>query len=195
MLTFSRTSIVVLAVVAAWLLIRRIHRPSLAVPLFAVVVYLVQKAGDLLQNWGPFASRVGSDMLRDRIEIAERILVAQSPWLGNGPGTSMVDLQDRQFFFHSSWLGLRNEVGWIGTAVFVVLVIIVGSMLLRLPTEQSHPWYEGALIAALLCAVNLGEVLLELNTAVVLGLGIRHALAPDELYVADGDRSSNHVLW
>lgn len=194
-LTYSRTSIVVLVVVAAWLLIRRIHRPSLALPLFAVVVYVVQQLGERLQTWGPFASRVGSDQLRDRIEMAERFLLAQDPWFGNGPGTSMVTIGDNQFFFHSSWLGLRNEVGWLGTLVFVLLVSVAAFMLLRLPTDKSHPWYEGAIIAALLCAVNLGEVLLELNTAMVIGLAIRHALAPDELRIADGDKSSNHVLW
>lgn len=194
-LTLSRTSIVVLIVVTAWLIIRRMHRPTLALPLFAGVVYVVQVGGERLKNWGPFAERAGSDMLRERIEVAEQIMVHQSPWIGNGPGTSVVDLDGRNFFFHSSWMGLRNEFGWLGTAAIVALVCVVAAQLLRLSPEDSHPWYEGALIASMLCAVNLGEVLLELNTAVVLGLALRHALAPHELTLADRGRSSNHTLW
>jgi hypothetical protein len=56
--------------------------------------------------------------------------------------------------------------------------VIVGALtllaLLRLPRTQRSPWNEAAVIAVAVCAVNLGEVLLELPAALALGMAACH---------------------
>ena len=46
---------------------------------------------------------------------------------------------------------------------------------MRLDNRLRNHWYEAALIAAAVCAINLGEVLLELPTALALGMAAFHA--------------------
>ena len=128
-----------------------------------------------LKQIGPFADRAGSDALRGRIVAQEEIQIAASPWLGNGPGTSRVEVLGQSFFFHNSYVALQNEGGRIAQALLLLagLAALVG--LVRLDSRLRNHWYEAALIAVAVCAINLGEVLLELPTALALGMAAFHA--------------------
>jgi hypothetical protein len=98
-----------------------------------------------------------------------------SPWTGNGPGTSMVDVFGHSFYFHNSYIALQNEGGRIAQALLLLAGVAALVGLVRLGDELRNVWYEAALIAAAVCAINLGEVLLELPTALALGMAAFHA--------------------
>ena len=104
-------------------------------------------------------------------------MIAQAPWYGNGPGTSKVEVQGETFFFHNSYLALQNEGGRLAVALLVGAGIVALVGLMRLPAGSRNFWYEGALIALAVCAVNLGEVLLELPPALALGMAASTTLA------------------
>jgi O-antigen ligase len=127
-----------------------------------------------LQTFGPFSDRVGSDALRVRISKLELLQIANAPWYGYGPGTSTVEVQGQLFFFHNSYLSIHNEAGRVGQVLLIAAGALTLFALLRLPTERRNPWYEAAIIAVSVCAVNLGEVLLELPAALALGMAAHY---------------------
>jgi hypothetical protein len=172
LLTLSRTSLLAAGLVGVWIVVGRRVGPLTNVTLLAVLLATVSRLSDVIRNAGPFAERAGSDALRDRIVLLEHVQINSGPWFGNGPGTSAVEVEGAPFFFHNSYLALLNEGGWV--AVFLV-VAVGGATLLalaRLPEERRSLWLEGGVIAVATCAINLGEVLLELPAAVVLGAAI-----------------------
>lgn len=178
--TFSRTSLLALALGYAWLLLgHRIH-PLLGTGVLGGLIYGIANLPDDWVRIGPWAERTGSDLLRERILIEEQISVAQSPLYGNGPGTAMVDLGGNiTLFFHSSYLGLRAEGGWLAFACLMALLLIVFWRLLWLSDKRS-PWLEVAIIVLMTCATNIGEAFLTLQAAVVLGFSVRHLVQQRE---------------
>jgi hypothetical protein len=174
-LTFSRTSLLATALILAWMLIGSRVATLFGSILLGLMVYAVTSVPTSLQNFGPFEDRTGSDALRTRIVAQERVMIGNSPWYGNGPGTSRVQVQGDSFFFHNSYLALQNEGGRLAVALLVGAGIVALVGLMRLPTGSRNFWYEGALIALAICAVNLGEVLLEVPAALVLGVAVYHA--------------------
>ena len=173
-LTYSRTSLLAVALISVWMLVGRRFSMGLGGLLLAAMTYAVSSIPISLQTFGPFADRSGSDALRDRILASAEVQVSQAPWYGNGPGTSRVEVQGDPFFFHNSYLSLQNEGGRIAEVLLLTagLCTLVG--LLRMRTELRNPWYEAGLIAVAVCAVNLGEVLLELPAALVMGMAAAH---------------------
>ena len=193
-LTLSRTSIIAAILGIIWLVLRRLLPGRWALPVMgALSVVVVEYAADFKQ-WGPFSDREGSDVLRELILIQERIVLDSSPWIGRGPGTAYVNIDGDFFFFHNSYFALRAEAGWIGLAIFVALGLLLLWKLVALPTELRHPWYEASLIMTGVCAMNLGEVLLEIPAAVAIGIACRHLTKPDELLLGDPRNTPNHVL-
>jgi hypothetical protein len=175
--TYSRTSMLATLLVLVWMLIGRRVSTVFGSLLLGVMLYVVTNIPSTLQQIGPFADRVGSDMLRGRIVAQEKVLIAHAPWSGNGPGTSHVDVLGDTFFFHNSYLALENEGGRVAIAIVVALGLSALLGLMRLPMQSRNFWYEGAVIAMAVCAVNLGEVLLELPAALAIGMAVRHARA------------------
>ncbi len=170
-LTDSRTAMLAMLLVAVWVLVvGRRFGPGWGIAVLAAMMYAVARIPAGLEAYGHFAERAGSDALRRRIVAEERIQIADMPWYGNGPGTSHVEVLGQTFFFHNSYLGLINEAGWIALVLLLLAGAIALVNLLRLPRASRNPWYDGALVAAVVCALNLGEVLLELPTAVALGM-------------------------
>lgn len=176
LLAFSRTGLFAVFVVSWWVLIgRRLGRLGLVVQV-AVGVLLLRWIPDDIVLFGPFESRVGSDRLRTSISAAEHDLIDIAPWYGNGPGTSRVTVNDLQFFFHNSYLAARNEGGFVLVGGVCALLLIGFALLLkRARTDRSAAWLQGALIATATMAATLGEVLLELSTAVAIGFAVREA--------------------
>ncbi len=171
-LTYSRTSMLAAALILVWLLIGSRVATLFGSILLGSMIYIVTNIPTSLRNFGPFQDRTGSDQLRTRIIAQERVLIGDAPWYGNGPGTSRVEVQSDTFFFHNSYLALQNEGGRLAVALLIGAGIVALVSLMRLPDGSRNVWYEGALIALAVCAVNLGEVLLELPAALALGIAV-----------------------
>jgi hypothetical protein len=174
-LTYSRTSLLAVLLIVVWRVIGRRLSTGLGVVLLTGMIFAVAHFPASLKSVGPFADRTGSDALRARIMAQEQLQILASPWTGNGPGTSKVDVLGNSFFFHNSYIGLQNEGGRIAQAILLLagLAALVG--LVRLGDRLRNAWYEAAIIAVAVCAINLGEVLLELPTALALGMAAFHA--------------------
>lgn len=193
-LTLSRTAIVAMIVAWIWFLLRRYQRLWLVLLTTGGLGYALLQIAEGLRNWGPFAQRIGSDHLRERIAASSEEAIQAAPWIGNGPGTSELLVAGQRFFFHNSYLSIRNIGGWILLGMLLLLIALVFWSLIRLPIGMHHPWHEAAIIATLVCASSLGEVLLRMPAALAIGLGMRHVLAPHELETADGGAAPNKVL-
>jgi hypothetical protein len=174
-LTYSRTALLAVVLIVVWVLVGRRLGAFLGAVLLGAMVYLVTNIPISLRTFGPFADRSGSDALRSRISEREQHMIEQAQgWYGNGPGTSRVQVLDETFFFHNSYLSLENEAGRIGLALLIAAGVFALIGLLRQPPQLRNPWYEAALISVAVCAVNLGEVLLELPAALALGMAAYH---------------------
>ncbi|MFN8045896.1 MAG: O-antigen ligase family protein [Dermatophilaceae bacterium] len=193
-LTLSRTSMVAMCVASLWFAVRRRATPGIGVALVAAAAYVLNDLSDRLKNWGPFAQRAGSDMLRERIDAISAQLVTINPIIGRGPGTAFVEVQDQTFFFHNAYLAVRNNGGWILLILLLTLIALVAIRMLSRPSAEHHPWHEAALIAVLICSLSLGEALLRAPSALAIGLALRHAINPFELRNSDKDDSPDHVL-
>lgn len=181
-LTYSRTSMLAALLIVVWLVIGRRLAATLGSIVLFGMIYAISSLPVSLQTFGPFADRLGSDALRARIVAQEETQIAAAAWYGNGPGTSQVDVLGQPFYFHNSYLALQNEGGRVAQVLLIGAGVFGLLGLLRLKVGLRNPWYEAALIAVAVCAVNLGEVLLELPAALALGLAAYHrsaALASD----------------
>lgn len=176
-LTYSRTGLLALALALAWWLVGRRLGTLGGAAAVGILVWVVDNIPDQLVNFGPFSNRSGSDALRDRIIVREHELLAQSPWFGTGPGTAKVNLAGDEFFFHNSFLAVRQEGGWPLLVLILALVTIAFISLSRRSRmgDLRAVAAQAALIATLAMAVTLGEVLLELCTAIAIGFALGHS--------------------
>ena len=146
----------------------------------AVLVWLVDNIPEDLVLYGPFSNRSGSDALRERIIAQERVELAAAPWYGNGPGMAQVKVRNLEFFFHNSYLAVRQEGGWIA------LLLVLGLMafaFLRLSRHSragdlAAAGAQAALIGTAVMAITLGEVLLDTPMAIAVGFALGRALHP-----------------
>ena len=173
-LTYSRTSLLALALIVVWVIIGRKLAVSFGALLLAAMIWVVTNIPVTLQTFGPFEDRIGSDVLRARIVKLEELQISDAPWYGHGPGSSWVEVQGQIFFFHNSYLSIHNEGGRVAQLLIVVVGAAALVALLSLRPELRNPWYEAAIIAVAVCAVNLGEVLLELPAALALGMAAHY---------------------
>jgi hypothetical protein len=179
-LTFSRTGLLAGAFAIFWLVAGRRLGPAGGAALTAVLVWLVDNIPEDLVLYGPFSDRSGSDSLRERIIAQERVELADAPWYGNGPGTARVEVRDLEFFFHNSYLAVRQEGGWLA------LLLVLGLMAFAFLRLSQHSragdlaaaGAQAALIGAAVMAITLGEVLLDTPVAIAVGFALGHALRP-----------------
>lgn len=177
-LCFSRTGLLAGAFVVIWVLLGRrlgiVGGAAMAVGL----VWLVDNIPKSLTTFGPFSDRSGSDALRERIIAQEQVELAEAPWYGNGPGTATVNIRDLEFFFHNSYLAVRQEGGW--GALLLVLALLVFALL-----RLAHQSRAGDLVAAgaqasiigvCVMAITLGEVLLDTPMVIAVGFALAHHL-------------------
>jgi O-antigen ligase len=189
-LTYSRTSMLALVLIVLWVAIGRRLAASLGSVLLIGMIWIVTNVPVSLQTFGPFSDRSGSDALRRRIVRLEHLQISEAPWYGHGPGTSWVDVQGDRFLFHNSYLAIHNEAGRVGQLLILVIGVLALVALLRLRPALRNPWYEAALIAVAVCAVNLGEVLLELPAALALGLAAYYAMSVRDAPPDDDESAS-----
>ncbi|MEO5852539.1 MAG: O-antigen ligase family protein [Nocardioides sp.] len=194
LITFSRTGLLALIFGLVWLLLGRRLRLFGGGLLVVGLVWVVDQLPPDLRLLGPFADRTGSDALRDRIIEQEAVLIDSAPWYGHGPGTAQVLISDQPFFFHNSYLAVRQEGGWVTLGLVVALLAACFAYLNRADrgargiTERT--WMQTGIIAVLVMGVSLGEVLLDLPTAVVLGFAMSTALTPGRAPVPARDRDA-----
>ena len=176
-LTYSRTGLLALAFAAAWWLLGRRLGTLGGAATVGALVWVVANIPDDFVLFGPFSNRSGSDALRERIVAREHDLLAQAPWFGNGPGSAKVTLGEDEFFFHSSYLAVRQEGGWL-LLVLVLALMAVAFMAVSSKSREGDTRAiaaQAALIGTLAMAVTLGEVLLELPTALAIGFALARA--------------------
>jgi O-antigen ligase len=176
-LTESRTTILAVALMGLWLLFGRYGSPWLGLAVVGALLWWISNIPQEDFATGEFADRAGSDALRERIYAVETIEVARHPTVGNGAGTARILLDGQPFFYHSSYLAIRAEAGWIGFVLVVGLLALAFLALITLPRLRRNAWYEAALLGVAVCAMNLGEVLLTLPAAVAIGLAFHHRAA------------------
>jgi hypothetical protein len=196
-LTYSRTTLLAVAFAVVWLLIGRRVSVWAGAVLVGAMVYLVGHIPPELTLFGPFSDRGGSDLLRQRIIAQEHIDISHSPIIGNGAGTAKVDLQGDLFFYHSSYLALQAEGGLVCVVILVGVIVLTFLSIARMPGDLRNGWLEASLIALMVCAVNVGEILLELPSAIAIGVAMWHRLnaghpanPPDSSAAAGVDRLS-----
>lgn len=173
-LTESRTSLGAFAAALVWVLVSpKLPRPgrvALGVLLIGGLQYV---EANLARTW-IFSDREGSDILRERIELAALEKTESAPWYGLGLGESYVEMDGRRWFYHDSYLGLIVEGG------FLFLVVVAGAYVMcgLRPFTRRHRtievvYVEAATIALLVCAWKLGEVFLSIPGFILLGYALK----------------------
>jgi hypothetical protein len=174
-LALSRTTMAAVAVGLTWLLLARGRGRAAGVAAGVALLLAVQWLESNLSQVGPFQGRSGSDDLRARIDLASQVKASMRPWIGLGPGTTQVDVEGDLFFFHSSYLAVRTEGGYLAlAAVLGLMVAVVLAALVTRDTTAARTVVP--LFAIVVCAGSLGDVFLEIPTAVAIGMAARFLL-------------------
>ncbi|WP_303965809.1 O-antigen ligase, partial [Rothia mucilaginosa] len=185
-LTGSRTSLAAYAFAILWLYFS--HRLNLFGK--AVLAYLFYLGVNFLEDnfarAGAFADRLGSDLLRQRIDEAMYRMIDVVPWYGGGLGTAQVPIQNRYFYFHNSYMTLVQEGGWVYMIVIVSLMISV-TFFWKQPRVPRIVIAE-AMVIILITSERLGEVILTVPWAITVGLALLYLNPDDKLDASDSGR-------
>lgn len=176
-LTESRTSMTAFAFGVLWMWL--IARRSLAARwlAFGVAYWAVQSLENNFAQAGVFENRWGSDLLRGRIDAATAIKLAAAPWWGQGLGNAYVVIENRQWFFHNSYSTLMIEGGWIYAGPVVAISILVGLRpFITQMFNRRETAAQGTALAILICSLRLGEVMVTLCWALLIGAAVHAAL-------------------
>jgi len=169
-LTQSRGALIALGFCIAWWYLGRRLRPSAGLSLLTVTVALFAILKESIQTIGIFGNRTGSDILRAQILAASFESARKNFWFGDGPGFNLLSVFSQyDFFFHNSYLAAISEGGILSAIAIVTLLVMTLIRMIALPVTLRNPWFEMALISILVIAFHLGEVLLDLPTAIVVG--------------------------
>lgn len=173
-LTGSRTALFALAAGVVWMLVTRRLELLPRIGVAAAIHFAYQYLEDNFAHAGQFAERVGSDLLRERIDAASLAKIEAAPWYGYGLGTAVVEVEDRQWFFHNSFWALIAEGGVVLCVVMVGLVVWTIFLARQPGGERTVPRasIEGAGVVVLLCATRLGEVFFSVPMFIVLGAAL-----------------------
>ncbi|MGQ4568860.1 hypothetical protein ACUH91_03270 [Dermabacteraceae bacterium P9123] len=175
--TGSRTSLAGLSMGILWIFIFS-KLPWLGRALAAVgVAFMVSFIEENYARVGAFASRLGSDRLRERIDSASSVKLSNSPFEGLGFGEAIVNIDGNNWFFHNSYATLQVEGGW---PYLVGVLLITAWVSFGFFRDEGRTFLvrvsEGAAICMFVCAWKLGEVFLTnawmlVVAAMVISLG------------------------
>lgn len=173
-LTYSRTGLLALGFALLWWLFGRRLGAIGGAAAVAVLVWVTDNIPEDLTLFGPFSNRSGSDALRERIVAREYELLDVAPWYGHGPGTAKVTLGEDTFFFHNSYLAARQEGGWLLLGLVLAVLVLAFLAVSGRAKRGDLPavFVQAALIGVVVMSVTLGEVLLELPTALAIGFAL-----------------------
>jgi O-antigen ligase len=170
LLTQSRGALIGLGFCVAWWFLGRRLKPGAGLALLGVTVGIVSVLKETVQNIGVFSSRSGSDILRGAILSRSFESARKNFWFGDGPGFNVLSVFSQyDYFFHNSYLAVISEGGVVSAIAVVTLLIMTLIRMIALPATLRNPWFEMALISILVIAFHLGEVLLDLPAAIVVG--------------------------
>lgn len=177
-LSYSRTGLLAMSYAVIWALLGRRLGVWGSIGLVIGLVWLVDNIpSNLVESFPAFSNRSGSDALRERIISAEKRSIADMPWFGHGPGTARIALGSQEFFFHNSFLAVRQEGGWL--ALGLVLFLLAYSFLRLVPYSRFGDLQsiaaQAALISVAVMAVTLGEVLLDTPAAIAIAFALGRA--------------------
>lgn len=186
-LTGSRTSLAAYAFAVLWLYFS--HRLNLfGKAALAWLLYLgVNYLEDNFARAGAFADRLGSDLLRERIDETMYRMIDVVPWYGGGLGTAQVPIQNRYFYFHNSYMTLVQEGGWVYMIVIVSLMISV-TFFWKQPRVPRIVIAEATMVIILITSERLGEVILTVPWAITVGLALLYLNPDDKLDASDSGR-------
>jgi hypothetical protein len=186
-LCYSRTGLFAGALAILWLLVgRRLGLVGGAL-VAGVLIWAIDHIPDDLLTSGPFANRSGSDRLRERIIAQEYVELSDMPWYGHGPGKATVEIQNQEFFFHNSYLAVRQEGGWLALALVLALIVFAFFRLSRQSRSGDlvAAGTQAALVALAAMATTLGEVLLDTPMAIAVGMALARSRWPAPQEAAD----------
>lgn len=174
-LTGSRTSIAAMVAGVGWILIAP-RLPVIGRWIFGLLIYLgVDLVSEDYSQIGVFSNRVGSDLLRSRIDAASEVKVDGAGFFGMGLGEAYVSFPDdpgSRWLFHNSYWSALVEGGW--PWLLLVLGITVVFALRPFETRLTKPELavQATAVTVLICAWRLGEVFFTLQWALVVGAAI-----------------------
>ncbi|MGQ4538381.1 O-antigen ligase family protein [Dermabacteraceae bacterium P7074] len=160
-LTGSRTTLAALLVAILWVLVAtrmpKVPRCTFVLALVFLIDYLERN----FAHFGAFADRVGSDLLRQRIDMASLDKLEKTPFKGLGFGEAHVIIENRKWYFHNSYWTLLVEGGVIHFLIIVVITLALGLGIFRnVAYTVELRRAEGALAGLFVAASRLGEVFL-----------------------------------
>ncbi|MFV0451007.1 MAG: hypothetical protein ACK5LS_01995 [Propioniciclava sp.] len=183
-MTDSRTAMMGLLAAMLWMLVAARRPIPIRWIAAGLLIWLIRVAEQNLAHIGQFADRIGSDLLRQRIDSATALKLASTPWWGSGLGEGYVLLGTSTWLFHDAYAVLRVEGGW----VFLLgsLAVVIGICLRPLtpgrePSRDST-FAQGAAVALLVTAWKLGDVFYTVPWALTVGLGTAIALTGARTY-------------
>lgn len=175
-LTGSRTSIAAFVAALGWMVVAPrlplIGRWMLAAAIYVVVDLLSEDYSRI----GVFSDRIGSDLLRSRIDAASELKVQDAGFFGAGLGEAYITFSDeptKAWFFHNSYWTALVEGGWIWAIILVALTVVVMLRPFTADLSRGQIIAQAVGIVLLLCAVRLGEVFLTMPWALAFGFALQ----------------------
>lgn len=176
-LTGSRTTMAGTAAAAVWILFADKLPAVFRLGMGILMVWGLKFAEERLARIGIFADRTGTDWFREQIAAAVSEKIAITPPQGMGLGEAFVDIPQGTFFFHNSYDTLFVEGGYVALVVVLGITVLAGFRLWRSSTVSwTERVVEGATVALLVCAWQLGEVFLTVGWGLLLAAGMQGAL-------------------
>ncbi|EYT48753.1 hypothetical protein [Brachybacterium muris] len=172
-LTGSRTSSAAYLLAGLWMLLAPYLGLAARIVLGVLSYIAVEVTAEDYSRVGVFSDRLGSDLLRARIDAASRIKVEETDFFGRGLGTAFVRIEDRSWFFHNSYWSALVEGGWPWAVFLVAVTVAVLLLPHRDPRLAPLRVSAGLGIVALVTATRLGEVFYTLPWALAIAFGIQ----------------------
>lgn len=180
-LTGSRTALAAYAFALIWIVFARRTGPVFRVLLGTALGYALQYLENNFARVWIFRDREGSDLLREWIEQATVEKAERAPWYGLGLSESYVDIGNRKWFFHDSYLALYVEGGWIMLITIVGIYFWIGLRpKLGIPRTNQAVIVEAVTVALLVCASKLGEVFLSLPGFLLIAYALRSQMQQEQ---------------
>lgn len=172
-LTGSRTSLAGFALAAVWMAVGSRLNLAGKTALGLVMVWVVQVTSEDYSRVGVFSDRLGSDLLRSRIDAASQIKVEEAGFFGRGLGNAFVRIQDHSWFFHNSYWSALVEGGWPWTVFLVAVTVLVLIRPFRGKAGPRLATAGGLGVVLLVTASRLGEVFYTVPWGLAIAFGLQ----------------------
>ncbi|MGQ4544290.1 O-antigen ligase family protein [Dermabacteraceae bacterium P7054] len=187
-LTGSRTTLAGLLMGLLWITVVTRFSRGFRLLWVGVIIFAVNYMEENFARAGNFADRIGSDLLRERIDSATAVKISETPWYGQGYGTARVEVEGLPWFFHNSYLTLQVEGGIPYMVAIIAVTVAIGFGPFRATNyTRELRIAEGAVVGLLICAWKLGEVFLTNAWMLVIAAVI--------LAVLNREREDADSLW